>query len=47
VIVSALPATYILLGVDVRKSEIVIPWWALVLALLVVGSTGLWIGLRA
>jgi hypothetical protein len=32
---------------DVRKSEIVIPWWALALALLVVGLSGVWIGLRA
>jgi hypothetical protein len=33
--------------VDVKPSELVIPWWALVLALLVVGFTGLAIGLRA
>ena len=32
---------------DVRKSEIVIPWWALTLALLVIGLSGLWVGLRA
>jgi hypothetical protein len=37
----------ILLDMDVRESEIVIPWWALVLALLVVGLSGVWIGLRA
>ena len=29
---------------DVRPSEIVIPWWALTLALLVVGFIGLAIG---
>jgi hypothetical protein len=29
---------------DVRTSEIVIPWWALTLALLVVGFAGLAIG---
>jgi hypothetical protein len=31
--------------IDVRNSEIVIPWWALSLALLVVGLTGLALGL--
>jgi len=30
---------------DVRPSEIMIPWWALALALLVVGLTGLALGL--
>jgi hypothetical protein len=32
---------------NVRKSELVIPWWALTLALLLVGLSGLVIGLRA
>jgi len=30
---------------DVRSSEIVIPWWALLLALLFVGLSGLALGL--
>ena len=32
---------------DIRDSELVIPWWALALALLVVGFAGLAIGLMS